>query len=197
MRLPRWSQIEDVINWYVELLNKDGVALLNEHELEEERQHSLRYDGRVDVPGVPVGTVYAGIEREAIDDARRGKFGPMAALLREENPLVPWLRVRGCDIGPEARTLIADRLVGKFKAPRRGNPGLREDQRLALSPVHAAARALPRIETLLRKDYPNSADADIADRAILIAEAMWKLDEKTLPNYLSRAKGDRRRLDQK
>jgi hypothetical protein len=177
-RPKRWIDIDDVIAWYVQLLE--------EADLEGERQHAMLWDGSDLSAGPTWGHLSGLAEDRAVQWATRGNFRPVARLLRT-----------GRHLGKRARDLIADRLEGTYKASRRGNPGRLTEQRLEASPVHAAAREFPHIEEMLRRDYPAPTGKDIRDRAILIATVRWRLEPSTLANYLNRSRQDRRRLDHK
>jgi hypothetical protein len=174
MAVAKWSDDGGVAKWVNEVLD--------ERELEEERQFAMRYVN-CDVPGPSVGYVFRQAESEAAARARLGDYKLLERLLRPDSPLVKWFHGAGLKplpFGPETWTLIADRITGKFKLPR-GKPP--EDTKQWLdSPVHLAAVEVEDVENVLRTHY--AAEHGIRERAITIAAERGKIRREKLEHYL-------------
>jgi hypothetical protein len=93
----------------------------------------------------------------------------------------------------KAKQKLQDLIRGKRK--KRGERGpASKHRRFWTNSVHVAVLILPGIEDALRMVYPEQSSRDIRDRALLVAEDMTGAKVKTITNYLSRPKKDRRRL---
>jgi hypothetical protein len=93
----------------------------------------------------------AEIETDAIEDAKRGDFRRLAGLLR-----------RGAVLGPEARALIADALMGTKRT--RGRPKMDPSRRSRQVP--GAAQESLEIKAFLKAYYPEQKNSDIGKTRI-------------------------------
>lgn len=106
-------------------------------------------------------------EAGAIAAAKRGKFKPLANLLKF-HPRV---------LGPEAHALIAARLRGEFKG-KRGQPKRKLSER---SLNYARALELPFIEQVLQAHYPHVSVTKAW--AIDVAAIAFDLNERQENNF--------------
>jgi hypothetical protein len=118
-RKPKWSDEEAVVKWI--------IANIDEAELEAEREHYMRY-ANCDVPDprVDIGKLFREAESHAVARARLGDFEPLEGLLHPDSPRVWFCHAMGLKslpLGPETRTLLADRITNKFRPPRGRPPG--------------------------------------------------------------------------
>jgi Asp-tRNA(Asn)/Glu-tRNA(Gln) amidotransferase B subunit len=107
-------------------------------------------------------------EREAVDEARKGNFKLLAALMQQN-----------VSLSKQARALVADRLLGG-KAKTRGRPRQTVTQRRVRNPIHDAAALVPIIEKFLRQHFPKQRG--YRDRAIDVAAHLAGLDRDRLAN---------------
>lgn len=172
-------------------------AELEENALEEERQFYLeRWDT---YPGRPAGEVTGEIEKQALDEWRRGNPTPLTDLLRPEHPLnrYGWFgRPIRDQLSSEAWSIICNRLLGK--PLKRGRPKSTDEERRALNPVHDAADMVPAIEHILLQRYPEEV-ALVKDLARAFAERLVGKDDpesagSKVSHHLNRSKKDRARL---
>jgi hypothetical protein len=85
---------------------------------------------------------------------------------------------------PETMELVCLRLVGEYKAPRRGPPKASPAQRSANTKSYDAANEMQLIELLLWRHY--RGEKGIRRRAIEIAAERAGIDANTLWNYLKK-----------
>ena len=134
------------------------------------------------------------LEREAVEAAQGGNFGPLFDLLDPNHPL------NHPDIDPPIckslalSTYALIREIGSGRRKRAHRPKLTEMQRRAQSPVHDAAEEVPVVEGLLRSWYPDRTASAVHDRALCVVAHNHKVPLETLTGYVRRSKADRRRL---
>jgi len=155
---PAWTDEEAVVAWVDEQINEAIDPI-----------YEMSFDAQV--PNFPRSWYRESIEREAVEAARRGNFRQLAKFFK----LAP------SDLSQEARELIAQRLVGEYKA-RRGRPKQDPEERRAASPVHNAATDFLEIKGILDQWWPEERGR--RDRAIAIAADKAGIEFGTLFNYL-------------
>jgi hypothetical protein len=174
--IPKWNDDDAVAAWV--------GKVIDDARLEEERQfYTLPWDTD---PGMTASEGFAAIERDAIAAAEGGNFRLLAEILDGSNPVIRWMRSKGCHLGPRSEALIAGYLKGQ--RGRRGRPKETVDERRSGTPVHDAAAEFKEIQEILSENYPREKGR--RDRAITIAADRAKIRHDTLANYLK----SRRRL---
>jgi hypothetical protein len=160
---PDWEEKEKIAEWV--------GKRLEDAALEQERQFVMRYV-ECDVPDVTFRDISKQMEADAVKRARSGNFEQLADMLRAGNRL----------LAQETLNLIADRLTGRFKAPRRGPPEQTINQLWSNSPIHAIAAEMEDIDEILRAHYGDKRG--IRDRAIAIAARRGGIEYDKLANHL-------------
>jgi hypothetical protein len=167
---PRWSDF-DAVDEFVRHRN-------DKRDRDEAIEDALRAD---ELPGISRQEFARGIEDEAVRVARLGNFRALADLLR-------W----GIRLGPEAVSLVADKLTGKNKRGM-GRPRKTLDQRLLDTCLPEAEAEYHDVKSFLEEHYDVKAK-DIRDRALILAAKEYGITDDKLRNYIDRLEGDRRRL---
>jgi hypothetical protein len=207
-RRPRWTD-----ELAVAKLVDDVYRAAAEEAVMTARQDAIAsalfYERRKHVPLPPELTLnraiaeYNAAERQAVTDARRGRIGDLANLLRPEHPMnanppIPGKPVRH-HLSPETWTLVADFLVGNLNIrtgnPRgkAGRPKMSASERYASNRVHYAADVeFPVIRDILRRLYPQQDANQINDRAEKIAQERARI-ATSLQNLRRRSKKGRHR----
>jgi hypothetical protein len=189
--LPRWND-EAAVTKQTELVKEELEAAA----MDEEREfYFLPWHTH---PGVPVSEICAYAERNAVEAAERGRVGQLADLLRPDNPMNRYPFVPGSPIrsllSPTTWMLVADLLIGRHKR-KPGRPKMTAEERRAMNPIHDADDMFPAIVDIVRRLYPKQTQADIRDRAMLIAARLTGVTKaETVKFHRSRAKNDRRRI---
>jgi hypothetical protein len=129
------------------------------------------------------GAIFRLMERDAVEAAKGGNFRLLADMLhpKPKNPLLGQDRP---PLKPETMELVCLRLVGEYKAPRRGPPKASPAQRSANTKSYDAANEMQLIELLLWRHY--RGEKGIRRRAIEIAAERAGIDANTLWNYLKK-----------
>jgi hypothetical protein len=148
-------------------------------------------------PGVPLGEIFQGMEREAVERASRGDFSGLADLVDPSNPFnhpaaASQSRVRS-NLTEGTWKLVANKLAGHWKT-RRGRPKATADERRFESPTHGAAGLAQAYKLILRVAYPDQSEENVKAMAAAAAERKTKVPRQKIAGYLKRSKGDRRRL---
>jgi hypothetical protein len=183
---PKWDAEEKVAAW--------AYRMLRALENESEREHAERYDGSHVAGGIPVSAIYAHLEREAVERAEVGDFGPLAELLRPEHPMNRYpigksLRNR---LSPATWHLIVRKLA--TGQPRRNKGGQKKtpEERRASTRTHDAAEEVLLLDAVLRNAYPAQSAEQIRTAACNAVAPRWGVRANTLANYFKR--GEERRL---
>jgi hypothetical protein len=195
---PRWSNFE-AVDEFVERRH-------DQRDHDEAIEDALRAGEH---PGISQREFYSGViesmHDDAVKEARHGNFRKLAVLLR-------W----GWRLLPEAASLIADKLTGRFLpegAPlvvdehtgklRRGRGRSKKplEQRLLDSWLPDAEAECDDIVSFLEEHYAEDVKAeDIKARALILAAKKYEeqgITDSKLKNYIERQEGDRRRLTPK
>jgi hypothetical protein len=126
-------------------------------------------------------------EERAVEAALRGKPKKLAALIRQPNPqLAPSTWALVAEFVEGKRSLRSGRAKSKSGAPRQS-----EKQRRARAIAHQAAEIFFVIRDTLPRIYPKQSQADIRDRALLLAATLKGVETETITNHLKKSKDDR------
>jgi hypothetical protein len=178
-KVPDWKDIEAVAKW--------AIGAYNDALDDAEYEHAMqRWDT---VPGVPLSTIYAMMERDAVEKAQQGSFKLLAELLRPDHPMnsesMGEATLRA-SLTPGTWNLIVDRLSGKkSKRGRTGRPRKTGDEKRASSAVHDAAGELAEIKRILERGYVGRKTKDISDRALYVIERLYEIERERLPGELA------------
>jgi hypothetical protein len=185
---PPWSEEVEVAAW--------AYRMLRAHDNEAEYEHARYYSGRHDIAGIPVSSIYGGVEREAVKRAEVGDFKPLAGLLHPDHPMnrhpIGKKTLRE-SLTPETWSLITLKLVDLVDKGR-GRPPETEEKRRATNPIHNAADEVQAIEDILRANYPEQSAEQIRTAACNAVAQQTGIKANSLDNYLSRPPDDPRRL---
>jgi hypothetical protein len=126
-------------------------------------------------------------EEKAVEEALRGKPAKLADLIRQPDAqLAQSTRDLVAEFLSGKRNLSTGRAKGKPGAPRRSEKQRREKAR-----AHRATEIFLIIQDALSVIYPYKSDADICDRAMLLAEMQTGVEIKTIENHLKKPKSKR------
>lgn len=135
---------------------------------------------------------YRSKEQLAVEAALRGKPQKLADLIRQpDTQLAPSTRALVAEFLDGTRKLSTGRAKGETKNDA-GAPKQSEKLRRAFSPAHRATEIFLLLRDMLPMIYPKQSEADIRDRAMLLAAMMVKgVSTKAIQNHLDKSKDDR------
>lgn len=158
-RRPAWTD-DDQLRVVVD-------AVIEEQELERERRF---YTTDWDVRDPSAREIWEHLERDAVADAKRGKFELLIQLLFPRDPFRQWLRSLGLELSRPAQQLVENKLTrSRLPGRGRGRPPMSKVERRAATPTHDAAAEFPAIEAILSARFPDKTASDVRNKAAAIA----------------------------